>query len=752
MKKGKNLYMSLMGYFILILIIPYLIIMILCSLGTYLVRKQVFATNQIIVEQVKSEIDNKISTYQRYNISTQQRKDLKNIQFQNGMLTTRLRFDIVQMIETMRQVILADPTVSDFLIYLPEQLIMNGSGYSYISSNETNEINQHFSYLPNWQEELSYPHTSELLTTYQDDKVRNVYFIDTMNGSFLKNRGYQFVLSLNIEQWGNQIENLLNKDTQAYFAIFNKNSNQMVYTNHPKFFQSINQVQSNDYKENSYLSINHKDDYYCFMTDSEKSNLKFVLLLDVTSIEKATNWMKMLIVGCIIVTLISSFVILHILRLKEYNSIVMTMALVENEQIDQKKATVFGAVQSIVGKLVTDKQNLQNSMENNLEYLQKYFLIRLLNQEIEEKDNYMSLLESYHVSFPYQKIRLIQIGKSSQEEGPDGEEKYQKVRDIILQELDRRYKNEYIAYPIFQHGMLQIIINYSTKAESSDLVIDQLYAFRNYLESESLIATLSREKESCFSLHDAENEATEAMEQCILENTYFKEYQNHQQFVTAKQYKYYQCEINLRQALSECNYNNAEILISNMLVIIRDSFSNNIVDVKCKLYGIVNLLLEQTMIKNVGEEQLRYIYDRLISNPTIKSTKETIREILEFLKEQGIKIEAEDFSADVEQFIKANYKSNSLSVGMVADAFHMELTSLSKRFKRERGINLSDYIHLVRLKKAKELLANPNITIKCVAEECGYVNSDVFIKVFKRYEGLTPGKYRMNLFPDIHTS
>lgn len=752
MKKGKSLYMTLMGYFILVLIIPYFVIMILCSLGTYLVRKQVFTANQIIVEQVKSEIDNKLNTFQRYNITTQQKEDLKNIQFQDGMLTTRLRFNIVQMIETVRQVILADSMVSDFLIYLPEQLIISGTGYAYISSNGTERINQQFCYLPNWNEVLSSPHHSELLTTYQENKTKNIYFIDTMNGSFFKNRGYQFVLSLNKEEWGKQIESLLNRNDNAYLAIFNQDTKQMVYTSRPELFQSLGLVQSDDYKENGYLTVSQKNDYYCFMTESKQSNLKFVLLMDVTSIEDSTRWMKILIICCIIATLISSLIILHILKLKEYNSITMTMALVENEQLDQEQTTVFGAVQNIVGKLIKEKQRLQSSLEGSLEYLQKYFLIRLLNQEIEEKDSYLSLLHSYQISFPYQKIRLLLISESFPGEKSNRAEKFEQIQDKILSELDKKYEGKYKAYPILQHGMLQIIINYDLKFEPSDDVINQLYAFRKYVENQSLIVAISREKESCFSLHDATSEANEALEQCLLENNYFKEYQNHRRFISAKQIKYYQYEVNLQHALFECNYNNAEILITNMFNMIRDSFSGNITDVKCKLYGIINLLLEQTVVGNGSEEQLKYIYERLSTEPTIKVIKKSIKEILQFLKDHGSKIQAEDFSADVEQFIMENYQSSSLSVGMIADFFHMELTSLSKRFKKERGINLSDYIHLVRLKKAKELLVNPDVTIKCIAEECGYVNSDVFIKVFKRYEGLTPGKYRLNLFPEMHTT
>ena len=81
---------------------------------------------------------------------------------------------------------------------------------------------------------------------------------------------------------------------------------------------------------------------------------------------------------------------------------------------------------------------------------------------------------------------------------------------------------------------------------------------------------------------------------------------------------------------------------------------------------------------------------------------------------------------------------------MIADEFGLEMSNLSKRFKKEWGINISEYIQMIRLKKAKELLSDEKYTIKIIAEQCGYVNSDVFIRAFKRYEGITPGRYRSN--------
>lgn len=72
----------------------------------------------------------------------------------------------------------------------------------------------------------------------------------------------------------------------------------------------------------------------------------------------------------------------------------------------------------------------------------------------------------------------------------------------------------------------------------------------------------------------------------------------------------------------------------------------------------------------------------------------------------------------------------------------MNAKYLSSFFKEQTGENLSDYINRVRLSKAKLLLKGSNMTVNEAALKTGYNNCNTFIRVFKKYEGITPGKYK----------
>ncbi|MFD0961070.1 helix-turn-helix domain-containing protein [Paenibacillus chungangensis] len=93
-------------------------------------------------------------------------------------------------------------------------------------------------------------------------------------------------------------------------------------------------------------------------------------------------------------------------------------------------------------------------------------------------------------------------------------------------------------------------------------------------------------------------------------------------------------------------------------------------------------------------------------------------------------------------FIEQHYKDNSLSLTMIADHFNMTPQYISGYFKKHNNRNLTDYIVDIRLTEAKRLLAESGCTVLQVAQQVGYATDIGFIRVFKKQEGITPGKYR----------
>ena len=70
---------------------------------------------------------------------------------------------------------------------------------------------------------------------------------------------------------------------------------------------------------------------------------------------------------------------------------------------------------------------------------------------------------------------------------------------------------------------------------------------------------------------------------------------------------------------------------------------------------------------------------------------------------------------------------------------------ICKLFKRHTGLNFTGYVSRLRIEKARELLANPNLRISEIACDAGFQSLTHFNRVFRKLIGEAPTGYREKL-------
>lgn len=97
--------------------------------------------------------------------------------------------------------------------------------------------------------------------------------------------------------------------------------------------------------------------------------------------------------------------------------------------------------------------------------------------------------------------------------------------------------------------------------------------------------------------------------------------------------------------------------------------------------------------------------------------------------------------AAVVQYIK-QHLTEQITVEKLSELACMSKATFFRVFKRELGLTPVEYIIQERLREAKRLLRNPLVTIADVCFRAGFNNTTYFQKLFKQYEGVTPGVYK----------
>lgn len=181
------------------------------------------------------------------------------------------------------------------------------------------------------------------------------------------------------------------------------------------------------------------------------------------------------------------------------------------------------------------------------------------------------------------------------------------------------------------------------------------------------------------------------------------------------------------------------------------NFKNKVVPVqiaKCFIFDVLNTILR--ILPKIDEDNEGIylldessIIDEIMDSNTITEMKESILNVFKKICEYNGSVSANNaanLSKKIEQYIRLNFKNPDINVSIIADYFGLSGAYISKLFRIQTGISILDYIHKERIAVAKEMLKQGKIVAQ-VAAELGYNNSNAFIRVFKRYEKITPGQY-----------
>lgn len=94
--------------------------------------------------------------------------------------------------------------------------------------------------------------------------------------------------------------------------------------------------------------------------------------------------------------------------------------------------------------------------------------------------------------------------------------------------------------------------------------------------------------------------------------------------------------------------------------------------------------------------------------------------------------------------IDEQYSNSELGLFLISEILGVSNSYTSKIFKKQFGLGVIEYLNRVRIYKAKQLIGNGNMNIKDIAIQVGFTSDIHFIRVFKKYEQVTPGKYKNN--------
>jgi AraC-like DNA-binding protein len=138
----------------------------------------------------------------------------------------------------------------------------------------------------------------------------------------------------------------------------------------------------------------------------------------------------------------------------------------------------------------------------------------------------------------------------------------------------------------------------------------------------------------------------------------------------------------------------------------------------------VDVILESELKSMNNAEIINYVmllYDSIVKFFFSRKSQTNINEIIEYIKDN---------------------MSNDVCLDKIASHFGLTPKYISKLFKDKLEISYSHYFNVLRIEEAKRQLVNTDSTIENIYKNMCYNSRSSFIRMFKKFEGITPSEFR----------
>jgi AraC-like DNA-binding protein len=165
-----------------------------------------------------------------------------------------------------------------------------------------------------------------------------------------------------------------------------------------------------------------------------------------------------------------------------------------------------------------------------------------------------------------------------------------------------------------------------------------------------------------------------------------------------------------------------------------------------KILGFMNIFLNAIRTKSFEYNELKKIraFSGILRCRTINDMKNELLKILDYtdeLYDESFAAATSNAGENILNYIKEHFTDPNLNVNALSTFFKINISLLSRIIKNKTGTGPLEIIQRLRLEKAKSLLKNTS-SLNKVAEEVGLLNDVALIRLFRKFENTTPGRYK----------
>lgn len=684
-------------------------------------------------------------------------------------------YELFQLVQNLKFHHLLNQTIYEFFIYFKKaDMIVSPNGAldsrSYYQSYYANSGTTY----EQWKELISTSNGGEFIAvTYENENQQNIRTIALTRSVplFKENTAVNVVILLDESKFMDDVRNIgaLNKGTMMILDKHHRVLASSQPDNEKKHLKLdfIKSLTKGD--DVLHTRINGENVVVSYMT-SQVLEWKYIAIIPNSVFWEKADYVRKLTFLSLLICILAGGLITFFALKKNYDPISNLVRSLENYNGSDigSNENEFSFIQQTIAKVQTDLEKRDTILAQQNKALREHLLSRLLTGKegakipVEEslllnniafKSDYFAVMGFYIEDF------TAIYGLENETDENNLIKDYKNVQALIVKVVEELIGPSNTGYPVNVDDMLVWLVNFdATEVPDGSRTISRVATEAQKLLKNNLgidfMVSVSTIHKTLAGIPEAYSEALQALEyKKLLGIREIVLYEDIKELPKGSYYYPLEKEQQLINCIKAGNCSDAKAIVDEVF---KANFDQTFLPPqigKCLLLDLVS-----TMIKTLNEisemEQLDFtdglnLVDKLLESEKINEMKRTLFEILEkFCIYAESKSKSRNKSGELEliekikQYVIHNYTNTNLAITTIADDFDVHPVYLSRIFKEFSGEGLLDFINKIRIQKAKQLFKNPDNSLDDVAKTVGYSSTRTFTRAFKKYEGITPGKYK----------
>jgi AraC-like DNA-binding protein len=548
----------------------------------------------------------------------------------------------------------------------------------------------------------------------------------------------QLVIQLNAAQ----IEKMLPNVEGGYSALLDADNAPLCQKGDAAIWETIKgQI---DFPSAEYDLLSENKRILVGARPSQMGHLGYVSATPLSSLNKDVNNLLYTIFGIVAASVMLAF-ITSVYFARRISGFLGITANALDLSLARSEGHVLNRLRDAALRVVTSNKEIMHHLSMQRPMAKNQFMLRLLQGEAQITEEYMQM---FGLSFPYRYFCCIQAKAADEWEYDDSPSRPDiLLASAFLQHELRPMGITEVVLPSYNTALLVLnreddSISLETLAEACDRARRQTVTAGGY-ELHIAIGTwkegLKNLPSSYFEAVSAERARFAAGSKAICH--YAGETTNMAYFFPGRYKK------RLAGAILSGDVTQAKDVIESLMAQ-NDSMKMSATAIKALLLDICSTMLSG-FTENADvleqEEIMVLMDDVIMGSVQADGAVERIYDIIQSLCEARQEICKSSRMALRDRMLRCvdeNFADPNASIASIAQAAGLNSSYLSHSFKELVGDTVMDAVHKKRIELAKELMKQEDLTLSAISRKAGYISDTVFIRNFKKWEGITPGRYR----------